>query len=663
MAAQSPSPSPGPKPRACSLRGDDTSDGPHLAAPESLLRYVIRHDPNAIAVYDNDLRYVFVSERYLRDYGLDGQDVIGRHHYEVFPEMPQRWKDVHQRVLNGAVECCEEDHFERLDGTVDYNRWECRPWYQPDGQIGGMVTYTEVLTERKRAEQELRHSEAHLRGVFRCAPVGIGVVVDRVLTEINAYFCQMVGYAPEELIGRNARMLYPTQEDYEYVGREKYRQIREQGTGSVETKMIRKDGAVIHVILSSTPLDPEDLSAGVTFSALDITHRVEVEEQLRQAQKMDAVGQLAGGIAHDFNNLLQAISGYTDLALAESAPAGQPAGEYLREVKRAADRAASLVRQLLTFSRRETLRPRRLELSVLAGDLMHMLRHVLGERIELHLDTLGEGDVLIADAGQLEQVIVNLCLNARDAMPSGGQLTIGVHGRELEQPSNGLADLPAGTYVCLTVADTGTGIQPEIQGRVFEPFFTTKEVGQGTGLGLATVYAIVQQLGGHVDFTSQVGRGTEFRVLLPAAGQAPAEEVAADRPAGQSPGGRETILLAEDSPPVRNLTRAVLAKAGYTVLVARDGAEAIELIGQKGRQLDAAILDVVMPRKGGREVAEALAAVNPDCPTLFCSGYSLNSIGDELVPSDGELIQKPYAPATLLERLRQVLDARRDSGS
>jgi len=386
--------------------------------------------------------------------------------------------------------------------------------------------------------------------------------------------------------------------------------------------------------------------------------RAELEGQLRQAQKMEAVGQLAGGVAHDFNNLLQAILGYVDLALAEL-PANHTVSAGLMEVRQAAERAAALTRQLLTLGRREAMRPERLDLNILIANLMNLLRRVIGEQIELVVYAEPDIGSVYADPGQIEQVLMNLCLNARDAMPEGGRLTIATE--PLVVDSQYQAAHPwtrEGRFAQISVADTGVGMDEEVLQRVFEPFYTTKGREESTGLGLAMVYGIIRQHEGLITVQSEPGVGTVFRIALPVSTRPVAEAEKTVWPE-QVEGGDETILLAEDDELVRNLTVNVLQSAGYTVLVAADGAEAIELLGERASEVQLALLDVVMPKAGGIQVRDALMDIDPTIPVLFISGYSYEAMPSGLAPEGSRLIQKPYHTIDLLRQVRQLLDEAR----
>ncbi len=383
----------------------------------------------------------------------------------------------------------------------------------------------------------------------------------------------------------------------------------------------------------------------------------QAEDRLRQAQKMEAVGRLAGGVAHDFNNLLTAILGYASLLMAKAKP-GDPDRDDLRQIVEAGQRASGLTRQLLAFSRKQVLETRVLSLNTIASSLEKMLRRLIGEHIELRTALASGLGPVKADAGQLEQVLLNLAVNARDAMPQGGTLTISTRSVTLDAERAGAHDtVPPGVYAALSVKDTGGGIPPEIQGRVFEPFFTTKAPGHGTGLGLATVFGIVKQSGGYIEVASAPGRGTEFTVYLPLSLEAP--EASVVRTLVEGPlRGNETILLAEDELAVRALMSRVLREAGYAVVEAGDGEEALAAAQRHEGALQLLLTDLVMPKVGGRELAARLSALRPDLKVILISGYTDDPIAKgELAP--GVLfLNKPISPEELLRQVRRILDRR-----
>jgi two-component system cell cycle sensor histidine kinase/response regulator CckA len=379
------------------------------------------------------------------------------------------------------------------------------------------------------------------------------------------------------------------------------------------------------------------------------------EEQLRQAQKLEAVARLAAGVAHDFNNILTAISGHSEMLLRQLAAnsAGRKSAE---QIEKCASLAATLTRQLLTFSRKQVIQPRVLNLNEVIRNLQKMLRRLIGEDIEFCVNLDPAAGNLKADAGQLEQVLMNLVVNARDAMPKGGKLTIttaslSVNGTRVKN----LPDLSPGKYVVLGIVDTGTGMSDEVKAHLFEPFFTTKPLGKGTGLGLATCFGIVKQSAGHIEIESQLGQGTTFRLYFPQA-QAPVEPVEAANPAGEVVGGTETVLLVEDELFVRELAAATLRERGYAVLEAGNGEEGLRVAQQHQGKIDLIFTDVVMPVMGGTEMANAVRGSHPKIKVLFTSGYSEDVIGEHGVVRPGlEFLQKPYLPSNLARRVREVL--------
>ncbi len=380
----------------------------------------------------------------------------------------------------------------------------------------------------------------------------------------------------------------------------------------------------------------------------------EKQEQLRQAQKLEALGALAGGVAHEFNNLLQIIAGFCEVVQEEFPPSHQ-AYDDLAQVLNACGRAASLTRYLLTFSRRQELKKEYLNLNAQIADQVKILRRLIGESIEIRLQLSDDVGMLYADAPSIQQMLMNLCINARDAMPSGGRLTISTESITYDEIlGEAPPRSPSGRYMRLRVADTGQGMSPEIKRHVFEPFFTTKEVGKGTGLGLAMVYGVVQQHGGAIHVESELGEGTIFTIDLPVVDETVAAR--AVKAAG-APGGAEKVLIADDTPQVRNLMTRILEGAGYQVVAAMDGVEAVEKFTAEADQFDAVILDVCMPRMSGREACESIRRLRSNVAILFCTGYDSSSGLAEFAPEQGfPLLEKPFHPNDLLRTLRETLD-------
>jgi PAS domain S-box-containing protein len=445
--------------------------------------------------------------------------------------------------------------------------------------------------------------------------------------------------------------------------RERWRDLLET-KGSVEgfeMRLRRHDGGEIWVRESARAVrDPSGAVEYYEGMIEDVTQRKSLEEQFRQAQKMEGVGQLAGGIAHDFNNLLTVISSYADM-LAQSFPEGDERVEDATAISNAAARSAELTRQLLAFSRQQVLQPRVLDLNEVIADVQKILGRLLREDIEIatvFAPTLG---AILADPGQVEQVIVNLAVNARDAMPKGGTLTITTANVELDATyADAQRTMEPGLYTVLTMTDTGIGMEADVRRRIFEPFYTTKELGKGTGLGLATVYGIVKQSNGYVWVDSEPGRGATFTVYLPQV-QGGAEPIApSSATATAAVGGHETILLVEDEEGVRKLTLKVLQRLGYTVLTATNGEEALNVLEQRGASIDLVITDVIMPKLAGHDLAERLSQRYPRCRVLFMSGYAPDAIGrHRVLDKRTAFLPKPFSPTGLGQKVREVLDAAR----
>jgi signal transduction histidine kinase/ActR/RegA family two-component response regulator len=436
------------------------------------------------------------------------------------------------------------------------------------------------------------------------------------------------------------------------------KQLAGEKVSAYEVELLAKDGKRIAVEVNTKLILQDGVPVGVQGIARDVTKRKQLEEQLRQSQKMEAIGQLAGGVAHDFNNLLTAINGYSSLAL-QRVEDGHPVKPYLEEVKKAGDRAANLTRQLLAFGRKQILQPVPLNLNAVVSDMNKMLRRLIGEDIELTAKLDPDLGRVMADPGQIEQVLVNLIVNARDAMPQGGNLIIETTNVEIDSGYvSGQVGVQTGSYVKLAVSDTGVGMDEETRNRIFEPFFTTKEKGKGTGLGLSTVYGIVKQSGGNIWVYSGAGKGTTFKVYLPRAksiARVNKEKVEEATPRG----GSETVLLVEDEEVVRGLARRILEQAGYSVVEASKADEAIRFCEEHGNEVDLLLTDVVMPEMSGKELADRLKTQRPDLKMLFMSGYTDEAIVHHgVLDSSVEFIQKPFTPAGLIEKVRDVLDLR-----
>ncbi len=511
--------------------------------------------------------------------------------------------------------------------------------------------------EHKRYEEALRRSEARYRSLILSAAYGIyRCTVGGRFLDVNPALIAMLGYGSvEELLKLDARrdVFFNPQELDRLI--EDYR--RTGSLNGVEVQWKCKDGHVIVVRLSGRPVSGmEQPAEELEIIAEDITDRRQLEEQFRQAQKMEAVGRLAGGVAHDFNNLLMVINGYTEVLL-EELQSGDAMFQKVQSIQQAADRAATLTRQLLAFSRKQLLELKVVDVNTVISDMERLLRPLIGENIGLITRLSPDAGRTRADAGQLEQVIMNLVVNAKDAMPEGGKITVQSSDVTVRQNFREHRFIQPGHYVVLSVSDTGHGMDKETQSRIFEPFFTTKEKGKGTGLGLSTVYGIVKQSGGYVFPQSEPGTGTTFYIYLPRVEDSP-EEMSPAKLQEYEKGGCETVLLVEDEESVRELVRETLAARGYKVLEAENGESGLRVAEAHGDGIDILITDVVMPGIGGRELAKRLLQIRPNLAVLYLSGYTEDTILHQGALGPGTaFLQKPFTLQNLARKVREVLRA------
>jgi len=535
-----------------------------------------------------------------------------------------------------------------------------------DGKLIGLLTdFGNILGrvfERDLAHQKELDGEERLGSLIENTSDIISIV-DRkgILLFCASSLEQTLGFAPDEVVGTNL-FDYIHEEDKANMAAGLVEMMRKQG-GSFSTtlRIQHKNGSWI--LLEGTVKNELHIPSikGFVINGRDVTELRQQEEQLRQSQKLESLGHLTGGVAHDFNNLLQVIAGNTELALDEI-PKDSDTFPLLKTVLNACVSASGLTRQLLAFGRQQVLTPQQFDLNTLISDLMKMLHRLIGEHVELKLIPGEDLGPIYADPGMLEQVLMNLSVNARDAMPQGGQLTIETGHIEIDAQT--VREHPAGrvgTFVTLSVSDTGTGISKENQRRIFEPYFTTKDIGEGTGLGLATVFGILQQHNGWIELDSFPGQGTRFTAFLPTT-PAKTEQPVTEAETKPVVGGKETILVAEDSPEVQELIVHLLESKGYSVLAAKDGIEALELFTANMEQVDLALLDVVMPRLSGRGAFLGLRKLRPDLPVLFCTGYTANEVDTEFVLEHQlRLVQKPFRPEDLYRAVRELLDDVRTS--
>ena len=531
--------------------------------------------------------------------------------------------------------------------------------------LGCVLTLTDI-TERKRAEEALLKSEDLFRISFEKANVGKALLdLDGKFTRVNETFCSQLGYEQSEVEGRSLSEF--THPDDVNVTREMASNLRtgERASDRRERRYIHKDGHIVwadvSIILIRDTISGEPLF--FVGHIVDISERKQaeaeqkkLEEQLRTAQRMDAIGSLAGGIAHDFNNLLSVILSYTGF-LMKAIPEGDPSRSDLLEVKQAAERAATLTHQLLAFSRKQVLQPLQLDLNEIVKGIRKMLERILGEDIELSYSLNADLGFVLADPSQIEQVLMNLVVNARDAMPEGGKLTIETSNEAIDDVSSAQhANMAPGGYVMLAVSDSGYGMDKQTQARIFEPFFTTKGLGKGTGLGLSTVYGIVKQSGGFIWVYSELGLGTTFKIYLPRISAPLAAVASAPMKETIRPAGTETILLVEDEEAMRKATKRILDGAGFTVLVASDGVDALQVSARHSEEINLLLTDVVMPHMGGKALAQALIETRPLLKVIYMSGYTDDAIINHGVLETGtNFIGKPFTEDSLIRKVQEVI--------
>lgn len=623
---------------------------------ETTLQKVIDNAPIGIYIVQQGI-IKMVNPGFEKITGFAEQELLGK------PPLSLVLPDFQAKVRGNAIKMLQgERHFPyeyQVMNKQGEKKWimEAVTSISLTGQRATLGYFMDI-THRRTVEEALTRSEITLETIVEAAPIGIGLVVNRTFQWANENMADLTGYASKELIGLNARLLYPGDEEFERVGDKLYADILVTGKETLETRWKRRDGNIIDVFLSASPLDLTDLAAGVVLTAMDVTERKLLEYQLAASQRMEAIGLLAGGVAHDFNNILSAIMGYSDIMMMDL-ERDDPVSAYTKEIMKAAHRGNSLTHQLLAFSRKQILQPRALQINEVVKGMGMLLHRLIGEDIDLVTVLEANIGCINADPGQMEQIIMNLVVNARDAMPQGGKITIETATTFLdEEYGRSHRAVSPGFYVVLMVSDNGAGMDAATKDHIFEPFFTTKALGKGTGLGLATVYGIVKQSGGHIWVYSELGQGTTFKIYLPRMEAAVPVTAKPQAYAATSLHGVETILVVEDDEALKAVTAQALEKFGYKVLLAGHGEDALSICEQYPATIHLMLTDVVMPQMSGGELAKRLKSLCPAIKVLYMSGYTDNAIVHHGVLDKGlAFLQKPFKVNTLIAKIRQILDA------
>lgn len=624
-----------------------------LADPETL-RTFVADISEGVYITTVDGRLVDGNRAMLEIFGASSLEELQEHPIESLLVDPER-REKQQRILAERGWTKDfEFRIRRLDGGVRTVLDTCYVRHDRDGRPVANFGTLKDVTEWARAERALKESTATLRSFLDNAPLGVSVLdFEGNVLFWNRRAERMLGWSKEEVAGELPA--YVPEGEVEQAREMRERLHRGETITGVLTRRRRKDGEVIQMRVSAAPLRSAEgeINAFVGFGE-DVTERVALENHLRESRKMESIGRLSGAIAHDFNNLLTAIRGYTDLVLA-----GVQDDEHLlddiQEIRRAVDRATSLTGRLLAFSRRQVMRPEVLDLNALVEEMTNLIDRLLGEDVELEARPGTDIGPVRVDPGQMQQVLLNLAANSRDAMPDGGRLLIETAGVSLDEGyARRHPDARPGPHVMLLTRDNGVGMDEETREHLFEPFFTTKDPGAGTGLGMSSVYGIVQQSGGHITVDSQPGAGTTFRIYLPVVTDpGPAESPSPQEP--ELPLGNWRILLVEDEDAVRRLAARVLRKDGHEVTEAALPGEALELVEKGDLDVDLLLTDVVMPGMNGPELADRLHEFLPHARVLYISGYTdsaFSSRGME-IPAD-RLLSKPFTPEELLQRVREA---------
>ncbi|OGW26597.1 MAG: hypothetical protein A2X56_07790 [Nitrospirae bacterium GWC2_57_13] len=641
---------------------ENEDPGQRLRQLESFMSSLLDGIGEGVIVVDRNFAIRSVNTGFCKQVGLTGEDIIGKkchavsHHSNVPCHELGNGCDcsVHKCFDNGQHHRALHKHYDK-DGRPLYIETNAYPLTDTSGAVSSAIETLHDVTATIMLQDQFREVQERYRRLYENAPDMMhSVDANGVIVVCNETEERILGFAPGELAGRPLTDIVAPEDNDKCA--QKLTQLKSDDSFEGEMTLLARHGKRIPVYVSSRSIRDDQGNFVMSDTILrDITEKKQLEAQLLHSQKMEAIGLLAGGVAHDFNNILTAIIGYGNLALMKQ-NVDADTRQYIDQILESADRAAHLTHSLLAFSRKQIINPRPLKLGDVISRMHNLLSRIIGEDIELRIYPHDEEFPVLADPTQLEQVLMNLATNARDAMPDGGLLLIEIQPVELtEEYVRTHAFAKPGRYMLLSVTDTGHGMEEYLKEKIFEPFFSTKDIGKGTGLGLSMVYGIVKQHNGYINVYSEPGKGTTFKIYLPLIeGELAPPEL---RPPVEVVGGTETILLAEDDPAVRNLAATLLRAQGYKVIIAEDGEEAVARFRENQKAISLVVLDVVMPKKSGKTAYDEINLIRPGQKALFVSGYTSNLIHKKGILEEGrEFISKPFTPSSFLQKVRAVLD-------